>query len=144
MLALFSVLAISVLAEDASEFTKRETAYFAIELPRKWKLVPVEPDDKASKLREFNVSDAESGNVFMVSVAIDSPRFIDCFCAPWRDYKRYEKDGLKYADLTQSLGSVDVRTLKIIGPKYGTDVHLRYGKHNRAMLGRIIESIRPK
>jgi hypothetical protein len=142
MLVLFSVLAMVAVGDEPTELKKRETAYFAIDLPPEWKLDAVAAEDKESKLREFTVSDPKSTKVFQVSVAIDSPRFIDCFCAPWRDYKLYEKDGLKYADLT--LAPTGVRTLKITGKEYGTDVHLMYGKFDRKMLNRIIESIRPK
>ena len=89
-----SVTVASVRAQTV-ELAKTETAYFTIDLPPAWRIEAVAPEDKQSKEREFEVISADAKKVFTVTVAIDAPRFIECFCVPWRAYKRYKKDGLK-------------------------------------------------
>ena len=124
------------------DLARTETAYFTIDLPPTWKIDAVTPEDEQSKEREYDVINADAKKVFTVTVAIDAPRFIECFCVPWRAYKRYKKDGLKYAEVR--LTKLDVRTVKVVGHKYGTDVHLRYAGSDRPTLDRVVDSIRPK
>jgi hypothetical protein len=79
--------------------------------------------------------------MFVVIATTDEPRFPSCFCAPWDEYRKYEKNGIKYADLTN--GEMNHRTLKAVGRRYGTDVHLRYGRFDKVILDEMIESVRP-
>ena len=76
-----SVTVASVGAQTV-ELAKTETAYFTIDLPPTWKIDAVTPEDKQSKERKYDVINADPKKVFTVTVAIDAPRFIECFCAP--------------------------------------------------------------
>lgn len=128
--------------EDAAALSLRRTPFFTIQLPPEWTIdkLPRKEDDRYA---EFRIVSPPDINVFMVVVATDKPRFIQCFCAPWEKYKHYEQDGIKYADLTMTIGRSEIRTLKAVGRKYGTDVHLDYKSFDHELLDRIIESIRP-
>jgi len=146
------------------------TPYFTIDLPAGWQIrelplekestdpieptastdgsdtvEPIEPTKQtasaaASPYSEFEVLSPESKPAFVVTVDTTGPKFIQCFCGPWENYKLSEKNGLKYADWNQAPSH---RTLKIVGNHYSTDVHLSYGKSDASVLDQIIESIQP-
>jgi hypothetical protein len=118
-----------------------KTDYFSIELPPGWTIDEVEEQPDLEELQTFSVQNAKADEVFQVTVAVDGPRFVQCFCAPWSEYHEYERDQIKYADLTMFDGAV--RTLKAVGQRFGTDVHVEYLDRDKAELDRIVESIRP-
>jgi len=121
--------------------TPAATPYFTIDIPANWQIRELPVEEKDPTEREFEVLSPDAKQVFVVVAATDEPRFVSCFCAPWDEYKKYEKNGIEYADLTIEV--LNVRTLKAVGRRYGTDVHLRYGDFDKAMLDETIESIRP-
>lgn len=123
--------------------TRTETQYFSIELPSGWSIKPLAPLPDEDSYVDFEVLSPESKQVLVVSAATDGPQFIQCFCAPWENYRQYERDGIKYADLTMTVGKSRVRTLKAVGTQFGTDVHLEYGAFDKPTLDRIVESVRP-
>jgi hypothetical protein len=127
---------------EHNSLARKDTAYFSILLPTNWTIAECAPEEGEDGV-SFDVKDSEGTEVFNVSVATDEPRFIQCFCAPWEKYKKYEKDGIKYADLTFDIGLKSVRTMKAVGAKYGTDVHLAYENYDHKLLDKIVESIRP-
>lgn len=129
-------------AAAPDDLTIKETAYFTIMLPTNW-TIEEQATEEGDTDASFEVQDPEGNEVFVVTVATDEPRFIQCFCAPWEYYKKYDKDGIKYADLTMNVGRASVRTLKAVGAKYGTDVHLDYENYDRKLLDSVVESIRP-
>lgn len=116
--------------------------YFSIALPVGWSLAEIESahalDDR---YRKFAVRETKGSEVFVITVAVDGPSFIHCWCRPLSEYEKYEKDGIKYANLYLSDGKS--RTLKAVGQRYGTDVHVNYESHDKGVLNKIAESIRP-
>ncbi len=120
-----------------------ETPYFTLRLPPGWHVEQRLAEEQDATDADFSVTDPGNSEVFAVTVATDEPRFIQCFCAPWENYRQYERDGIQYADLTMYVSSASIRTLKAKGDKYGTDVHLMYEHHDRKLLDTIIESIQP-
>lgn len=129
--------------QAASPHAADSATYFSIALPAGWTLAEVESvhslDDRC---RGFAVRERNGLQVFKITVAVDGPRFINCWCRPWSEYQEYEQDGIKYANLYLFDGRT--RTLKAMGQRYGTDVHLNYEGHDKDVLNKVAESIRPR
>ena len=124
------------------ELRARETDYFTLGLPEGWLLETQSEEDDDGTVT-YSVRGLDASKVFKITVAIDEPRFIQCFCAPWNEYRQFERDGIKFADLTIEFRRKRVRTLKAVGAKFGTDVHMTYANYAPELLDAIVESIRP-
>src|SRR5687768_6533718 len=117
-------------------------ALFSITLPPGWTLAEVEAEvPDVERYREFAVREENGAEAFIITVAVDGPKFVECWCADWSKYEEYERAGIKYANLYMFDGGV--RTLKAVGRRYGTDVHLSYNGRDKAILDKVVESIRP-
>jgi len=110
-----------------------DTPWFTVSIPEGWKTVEV--DDAV------HVEDASGTTRFSVSVNKKNNDFIGCFCAPWKDYEKFDNNGFRAARI-KVLG---VLTVKVSGTKNSTSVHYTLRNDDQDQINvTAIESIRPR
>lgn len=66
--------------------------------------------------------------------------FIDCFCAPWSNYRTIKRE----QEEVRTIRNGQTRTLKIAGFDYSLDIHAAPDSYDERLIDRVLESIRMK
>jgi hypothetical protein len=120
---------------DASPLHAVDTDHFTVQVPTQWKVMP--PPHSTNRWTYVFLDG--TNEVFKADVW-EGTSFIDCFCAPWSNYRiiKREHEEVRTVRIERS------RTLKIAGLDYSLDIHASPDAYDERLIDRILASIRMK
>ena len=112
-----------------------DTDHFTVQVPAQWTVMP--PPQNTNRWTYVFLDG--TNEVFKADVW-EGTGFIDCFCAPWSNYRiiKREYEEVRTIRIGQS------RTLKIAGLDYSLDIHASPDVYDEMLIDRILASIRVK
>ena len=112
-----------------------ETDQFSVQVPVHWKINSL----TESTNRWTYVFLDKTNEVFKADVW-EGTGFIDCFCAPWSNYRIIKRE----QEEVRTIRNGQTRTLKIAGFDYSLDIHAAPDAYDERLIDRVLASIRMK
>jgi hypothetical protein len=113
-----------------------DTVHFTVRVPGAWQ-VALSSHDTNGWTYAFRDG---TNQVFEASIW-QGTGFLDCFCAPWDEYKVIERE---HEEVRTIRLDDHARTLKIAGEKYSLDIHASHKGYDKRYVDGVLASIRMK
>ena len=120
---------------ETSLFYAIDTDHFTVKAPTGWQVKIVTQDTN-----RWTYALLDGTNQVFKADVWKGTGFIDCFCAPWRDYRIVKKEH----EEVRTIRIGHSRTLKIAGECYSLDIHASPEVYADGLIDRILASISMK